>query len=135
MKMSVCGKSIFAFVFLFMCSLAINASSPKSYLYDTKTENGKVISKVVFSQEDGLLSKQVRYEFRYNEEGKVSEKTAYRWDGRNDEWVPFYQVTYRYDAQGDIQTRYGMWDKKKKVFGLNVQNMVIPGANYEEIFS
>ena len=56
MKTSVWGKSILALVFTFMCSLAISAASPKDYLYDTKEENGKIISKVVFLQENGLLS-------------------------------------------------------------------------------
>ena len=136
MKTSVWGKSILALVFTFMCSLAISAASPKDYLYDTKEENGKIISKVVFLQENGLLNKQVRYEFQYNENGKVSEKKAFRWDRTNDEWVPFYQITYQYDDQsGEIKTNYGMWDKKKKNFSLNVQNMIIPSTNYEEIFS
>ena len=106
---SVWGKSILALVFTFMCSLAISAASPKDYLYDTKEENGKIISKVVFLQENGLLNKQVRYEFLYNENGKVSEKKAFRWDRTNDEWVPFYQITYQYDDQsGEIKTNYGM---------------------------
>lgn len=83
-----------------------------------------------------LLNKQVRYEFQYNENGKVSEKKAFRWDRTNDEWVPFYQITYQYDDRsGEIKTNYGMWDKKKKNFSLNVQNMIIPSTNYEEIFS
>ena len=109
MKTSVWGKSILALVFTFMCSLAISAASPKDYLYDTKEENGKIISKVVFLQENGLLNKQVRYEFQYNENGKVSEKKAFRWDRTNDEWVPFYQITYQYDDRsGEIKTNYGM---------------------------
>ena len=61
MKTSVWGKSILALVFTFMCSLAISAASPKDYLYDTKEENGKIISKVVFLQENGLLNKQARF--------------------------------------------------------------------------
>ena len=136
MKMSVLSKSIFALMFTFLCSMAIGAASPKDYLYDTKEENGKIISKVVFVQENGLLNKQVRYEFKYNDTGKVSEKVAYRWNGASDEWVPFYQISYQYDdASGVINTNYGMWDKKKKDYSLNPQNMVIPSSNYNEIFS
>lgn len=136
MKTSVLTKSILALVFTFLCSLAISAASPKEYLYDTKEENGKIVSKVVFVQENGLLNKQVRYEFKYNENGKVSEKTAFRWSGADDEWVPFYQISYLYDdASGMINTIYGMWDKKKKNYSLNPQNMAIPSSNYNEIFS
>ena len=65
MKTSVWGKSILALVFTFMCSLAISAASPKDYLYDTKEENGKIISKVVFLQENGLLNKQVTRTARF----------------------------------------------------------------------
>lgn len=129
-------KSVLALVFTFLCSLAISAASPKDYLYDTKEENGKIISKVVFVQENGLLNKQVRYEFKYNEKGKVSEKTAYRWNGASEEWDPFYQISYQYDdASGVINTIYGMWDKKKKNYSLNSQNMEIPSSNYDDIFS
>ena len=135
MKTTVLGKSIIALVFTFMCSLTMNAVSPKNYLYDTKEENGKVISKVIFLQEDGLLNKQIRYEFQYNNGGKVSEKKAFRWNQLKDEWVPFYQITYQYDNNGNINTNYGMWDKKKKTFSLNIQTMVIPSDNYDEIFS
>ncbi len=137
MKRSVLGKSILAFVFTFICSLSISAAAPKNYLYDTKEENGKIISKVIFlQQENGLLDKQVRYEFQYNQDGKVSEKKAFRWDKEKDEWTPFYKITYQYDIQnGDIKTHYGIWNKQKKSFSLNVQDMVIPSANYNEIFS
>ena len=46
---------------------------------------------------------------------RFPEKKAFRWDRTNDEWVPFYQITYQYDDQsGEIKTNYGMWDKKKK---------------------
>lgn len=122
-------------MFTFICSLSLQAASPKNYLYDTKEENGKIISKVIFLQEDGLLNKQVKYEFAYNEIGKVSEKKAYRWNKSTDEWEPYYLISYQYEDDGNIRTQYGMWDRKKKDFSLNVQNMMIPGSGYNEIFS
>ena len=113
MKTAFAGKGIMALIFTFLCSFAVSAVTPKDYLYDTK----------------------VRYEFQYNSEGKVSEKTAYRWNGSKDEWTPFYQIHYQYVEDGQIKTHYGMWDAKKKAYTLNVQEMVIPSDNYEEIFS
>ena len=135
MRTTFMGKGIMALIFTFLCSFAASAVTPKDYLYDTKEENGKVISKVVYLQEDGLLNKQVRYEFQYNAEGKVSEKTAFRWNSTKGDWVPFYQIQYQYNAEGQIQTHYAMWDAKKKSYSLNVQEMVIPSDNYDEIFS
>lgn len=136
MKTSAWNKSIIALVFAFMCSLTISAVSPKDYLYDTKEENGKIVSKVIYLEEDGLLNKQVRYEFQYNDNGMVSEKKVFRWNSSNEEWVPFYQITYQYNGEnGEITSYYGMWDSKKKDYSLNTQTLVIPSANYDEIFS
>lgn len=136
MKASVLRKEILSLVVLFVCSLAMSAASPRNYLYDTKEENGKIVSKVIFLQEEGLLNKQVKYEFAYNEAGKVAEKKAYRWNSSKETWDPYYLITYQYNGEnGEINTVYGMWNKKKKDFSLNIQNMVVPATSYEEIFS
>lgn len=135
MKTTVFCQSIFALVFTFVCSLSLQAATPKNYLYDTKEENGKIVSKVIFLQEDGVLNKQVRYEFAYNEAGKVSEKKAYRWNKSTDQWDPYYLISYQYEADGNILTHYGMWNHKKKDFSLNVQHITLPESGYPEIFS
>lgn len=135
MKASILRKEILSFVVLFVCSLAMSAVSPRNYLYDTKEENGKIVSKVIFLQEEGLLNKQVKYEFAYNDNGKVAEKKAYRWNQAKETWDPYYLITYQYNEDGNITSEYGMWDKKKKDYSLNTQKMLVPATNYEEIFS
>lgn len=135
MKASVLRKEILSLVVLFVCSLAMNAASPRNYLYDTKEENGKIVSKVIFLQEEGLLNKQVKYEFAYNDNGKVAEKKAYRWNQAKETWDPYYLITYQYNEDGNITSEYGMWDKKKKDYSLNTQKMLVLATNYEEIFS
>lgn len=135
MKASVLRKEILSLVVLFVCSLAMSAASPRNYLYDTKEENGKIVSKVVFLQEEGLLNKQVKYEFAYNENGKVAEKKAYRWNKTKETWDPYYLISYQYNEDGNITSEYGMWNKKKKDYSLNQQKMIVPATSYEEIFS
>lgn len=135
MKASILRKEILSLVVLFVCSLAMSAASPRNYLYDTKEENGKIVSKVIFLQEEGLLNKQVKYEFAYNDNGKVAEKKAYRWNQAKETWDPYYLITYQYNEDGNITSEYGMWDKKKKNYSLNTQKMLVPATNYEEIFS
>ena len=86
MKTTILRKSIFALVIMFACGLFASAASPRNYLYDTKEVDGKIVSKVVFLNEEGLLNKEVKYEFSYNETGKVSEKKAYRWNKAYRDW-------------------------------------------------
>lgn len=135
MKASVLRKEILSLVVLFVCSLAMSAASPRNYLYDTKEENGKIVSKVVFLQEEGLLNKQVKYEFTYNDNGRVAEKKAYRWNKTKETWDPYFLISYQYNEDGNITSEYGMWDKKKKDYSLNQQKMIVPATSYEEIFS
>ena len=135
MKASILRKEILSLVVLFVCSLAMSAASPRNYLYDTKEENGKIVSKVIFLQEEGLMNKQVKYEFAYNDNGKVAEKKAYRWNQAKETWDPYYLITYQYNEDGNITSEYGMWDKKKKDYSLNTQKMLVLATNYEEIFS
>ena len=135
MKASILRKEILSLVVLFVCSLAMSAASPRNYLYDTKEENGKIVSKIVLLQEEGLLNKQVKYEFTYNDNGRVAEKKAYRWNKTKETWDPYYLISYQYNEDGNITSEYGMWDKKKKDYSLNQQKMIVPATSYEEIFS
>ena len=136
MKTTILRKSIFALVIMFACGLFASAASPRNYLYDTKEVDGKIVSKVVFLNEEGLLNKEVKYEFSYNETGKVSEKKAYRWNKATGEWDPYYWISYQYKQETvEISSDYGMWDKKKKDFSFNKQQLVSPASAYDSIFS
>ena len=136
MKTTILRKSIFALVIMFACGLFASAASPRNYLYDTKEVDGKIVSKVVFLNEEGLLNKEVKYEFSYNETGKGSEKKAYRWNKATGEWDPYYLISYQYNQEtGEISSDYGMWDKKKKDFSFNKQQLVSPASAYDSIFS
>lgn len=137
MKTQSFSKSIITLAFTLVCGLVANAASPRNYLYDTKEENGLITSKTIFLQDDnGMLDKQVKYEFVYNEAGKVSVKKAYRWNVDENKWLPFYQTTYAYDDKKQmIESNYGMWNQKTKQFDLNMQTLSIPASNYNEIFS
>ena len=136
MKTTILRKSIFALVIMFACGLFASAASPRNYLYDTKEVDGKIVSKVVFLNVEGLLNKEVKYEFSDNETGKVSEKKAYRWNKATGEWDPYYLISYQYNQEtGEISSDYGMWDKKKKDFSFNKQQLVSPASAYDSIFS
>ncbi len=135
MKLKVFAKIVLALVFVFMASMAVQAVTPKTYLYDTKEENGKIISKVIFSQENNTLTKEMKYEFTYHADGKVAEKVAYRWNKRNEQWDPFYRSTFTYNESGEIINNYGMWNGKAKDYSLNSQQLLIPSSGYDTIFS
>jgi hypothetical protein len=118
-----------------VCSLTLSAIPPKDYMYDTKEENGKIVSKTIFLQKEGLLDKQLKYDFVYNENGKVIEKKACRWNNSQNEWEPFYLISYQYgQEEGNIRSVYAMWNKNTNDYSLNTQTIVLSEDRYEEIF-
>ena len=135
MKTTVLSKSVWGIVLFFVCSLTLSAIPPKDYMYDTKEENGKIVSKTIFLQKEGLLDKQLKYDFAYNEDGKVTEKKACRWNNSKSEWEPFYLISYQYGQEkGNIHSVYAMWNKSTNDYSLNVQTILLPEDRYEEIF-
>lgn len=136
MNTSLFNRSIVGIFFALVCSMTIYAVSPKNYLHDTKEEDGKIVSKTIFLEQNGLLNQQVKYEFTYNGEGKVAEKKAYRWNKNKENWEPFYLITYAYGTEnGDIRSVYKMWNNKTNDYSLNIQEMILPASAYEDIFS
>lgn len=136
MRTSFINKIVLGICFVFVCSMSISAVSPKNYLHDTKEKDGKIVEKTIFLEQNGLLNQQVRYEFTYNEDGKVGEKKAFRWNKSSGNWDPFYLITYSYNNEnGNIHSVYKMWDKKTNAYSLNVQEMTAEASAYDEIFS
>ena len=79
MKTSILSKSILVLAVMFLCNLAMSAASPREYMYDTKEENGKVISKVIFLNDNGLLNKEVqKEEGRQQHRGQHRGRTQYQ---------------------------------------------------------
>lgn len=134
MKRTVFNRFFLTVVVLFSCFFFMKAASPNNYIYDVKEENGKMVSKTVFVQKDGLLNKEVKYEFSYNTEGLITEKKMSRWDASKENWVPYFLITYAY-SDDTIQSVYAMWDAKSKTFSINKQEMTMSRDNYDDIFS
>ena len=75
----------------------------------------------------------MRYEFPYDEQTRLISKTASKWDGTVDKWIPYFQMTYRYEANEVIMS-YARWsesqetfskDKKETVYELNENNIPV----------
>lgn len=119
---------------VWVCSMGISAMNPKNYVYDTKMDGEKIVSKTIFVEDGGYLLKEICYEFDYNDAGKVTEKRALKWSNSTNKWEPTFRITYKYDAD-QIVTEYCVWDKKKKSYCMNPQLIVMSYDDYETIFS
>lgn len=68
------------------------------------------------------LTRKLRYEFKYDNQGQMIEKKAYRWDVNSEIWKPAYLLTV---VPGNVETtmNYAEWNEEKKNFDKNVRAM------------
>mgnify|MGYP002426369970 FL=1 len=103
------------------------------FITNEETQNGVVVSKTIYRQEGAQLYRHLRYDYTYDEQQRITSKTALKWDGATDEWMPYYQMTYTYGAD-EIVLSYARWDeaskaydknKTEQVYALNDENMPV----------
>ena len=109
-----------------------------NFITNEEVENNLVVAKTIYKQDGNYLHNHMRYKFSYDDANRLVSKTAAKWDGAVDEWVPYFQMTYRYEAD-EIIMSYARWDEgrqtfskdpKQTVYELNEEN--IPVACREE---
>jgi len=136
MKTKVLTGSILLCMLLMICSFDATAVSDKNYIHDTKMENNKIVSKVIYMEMNGYLAKRFKYEFSYNDEGKVSGKEGFRWDSKRNSWEPCYKIKYEYNkGENKIRVDCVTWNKKDKAYTVNQQTQTMSMEDYDSIFS
>lgn len=113
--------------------LNTQAMAQNNFITNEEVKNNLVVSRTTYKQDGNYLHNHMRYEFAYDEQNRLISKTASKWDGTVDKWIPYFQMTYRYEANEVIMS-YARWnesretfnkDKKETVYELNENNIPV----------
>ena len=113
--------------------LNTQAMAQDNFITNEEVKNNLVVSRTIYKQDGNYLHNHMRYEFAYDEQNRLINKTASKWDGTVDKWIPYFQMTYRYEANEVIMS-YARWnesqetfskDKKETVYELNENNIPV----------
>lgn len=113
--------------------LNTQAMAQNNFITNEEVKNNLVVSRTIYKQDGNYLHNHMRYEFTYDEQNRLISKTASKWDGTVDKWIPYFQMTYRYEANEVIMS-YARWsesqetfskDKKETVYELNKNNIPV----------
>ena len=122
MKKSVL-KSVLAAIAVVMmsCTTTANAQTGNTkYIYGQNDTNTTVYT----LNEDGkTLTPKWKYEYRYDEQRRLTEKKAYRWNLQQQMWTPAYLLTIMSNDSICIMD-YAEWDKLFCNFERNRQQSV-----------
>ena len=83
-----------------------------NFCYNADIENGTVKNMYVYNTSDNTISNNLCYAFDYDAEGRLTEKTAYKWNASKHEYTPSYRLQFSYSNLGYEVSRSN-WDKTK----------------------
>lgn len=92
-----------------------NTASAQSDFYTNIDLDGQTVTGRTIYKYDGYLTPHLKYDYTYDNQRRMSSRTAYLWLDVMNEWVPYYRIDYSY-TDGMVNMKYGVWDKRTNDF-------------------
>lgn len=118
MKTKELLKTVVLSTALLVSSLAVSARSyDNSLIYNTEEENGVMVGQTVFKMEGTSLANYMKYSYKYDDNKRMTESTAMKWNSTRNQWENDLRINYIYQGK-TVTTNYYKWNKKKSEFVL-----------------
>ncbi len=117
-------------------SSAQAATPTDQFVTNEVVENNLIVSKIIYKLDD-MLYNYMKYDYQYDKEDRITEKTAYKWSAEKDKWMPYYRIAYTYTSD-KIVMEYGRWNQRHRAYdsqcektelALTKENMPIASRN------
>lgn len=123
---------------IFAATSMVNAvaGNPESkYAYNHVTgEDGRVKSEMVYKADGKYLEHHLKYDYAYDEAGRLVKKEAFKWNEIDGAYERYYCLTYGYDAEG-VALEYALWNEKEGGYTdgkqRTVYSLTFDGVNYQ----
>lgn len=113
-------KSVFVMAFGATSFTTAHAEHQGTFIYG---EDKHTLLVSTLNQDGKTLTPCIKYEYKRNTDGAITEKKAYRWEQYCQQWQPAYLLTVKDGPSTTILT-YAEWNKKKKNFTENEQQYI-----------
>lgn len=113
-------KSVFVMAFGATSFTTAHAEHQGTFIYG---EDAHTLLVSTLNQDGKTLTPCIKYEYKRNSDGAITEKKAYRWEQYCQQWQPAYLLTVKDGPSTTILT-YAEWNKKKKNFTENEQQYI-----------
>lgn len=123
MKASKLIKLSFTLALLFTASISASAYQNNDFVYNSKEVNGLKVGQTVYKSDGNTLSNYMNYNYRYDDQKRLIESEASKWDSKRGEWVKSECIRYTYQA-GNVTTTYYKWNDRKGAYELEPERTV-----------
>ena len=116
--------NVLAFAAISLISiLSTEVKAQDNFITNEEVKTNLVGSRTIYKQDGNYLHNHMRYEFSYDKQNRLISKTAAKWDGTVDKWIPYFQMTYRYEGNEVIMS-YARWNESRKTFSKDKKQTV-----------
>ena len=118
MKAKVSLKMFVLSAALLVVSLATSARSYDNQLiYNPIEENGMTVGQTVYKMDGNTLANYMKYNYKYDDNKRMIESEALKWNSNKDEWEKDLRINYTYEGK-TVTTNYYKWNAKKQAYIL-----------------
>ena len=115
-----------AIAFVAMIIVSVMNSEVKAqdnFITNEEVKNDLVVAKTIFKQDGTYLYNHMRYEFTYDNENRLTGKTASKWDSLKSQWTPYFKMSYQYE-NNEIIMSYARWNNTHKAYDKDMEKSV-----------
>lgn len=125
MKANVVLKAVIMAVLVMasVMNFSASAATPISYVRNDEMSGELVTSRTIFKNEGGYLFRHLLYTFTYDNENRVVNKEAFRWDNAKEAWVPYFNMNVEYKDQ-EVVVNYGRWNARSHAYDSHLEKSV-----------
>lgn len=127
MKTKVFLKTVALSAVILFSSIAASAANKNNLIYNSEEKDGVTIGQTVYKMDGGTLSNYMKYNYKYDDQQRMTESEAMKWNSEKNDWQNDLLIRYAYKGK-TLTTTYYKWNKKQKEYIL-VPDMTVTMDN------
>ena len=100
----------------------VQSKAQDKFVTNEEVTNGLVTSKTIY-RDAGTLYRYLKYDYLYDDQSRMLQKEAFKWNYDNSTWMPHYRITYAYSTK-EMVMEYASWNKNSKAYDLKKERNV-----------
>ena len=117
MKAKVSLKTVIVSALLLVCGLNASSDNKSNLIYNSEEVNGMKVAETVYKMDGNTHANYMKYNYKYDDNKRMTESEALKWDSNKDEWVKNLRINYIYEGK-TVTTNYYKWNAKKRTYVL-----------------
>lgn len=108
-------RFLIAVIAVLTMSFSASANVSNFVTNDTQNDKGQTVERTICESSNNILTPYQKIEFRYNENGQITEKETLKWDSMDNKWINYELTEYDY-TQNPMKVNIKKWNNKKQIY-------------------